>query len=374
MRQPNSDWLSYFTSDPFALERIEILKGPASVLYGQISPGGMVNRVSKRPSEDAIEQVELQYGNNDHVQGQFDIGGRLDTSGDVLYRLVGLARDAGTDIDQVPDNLGLIAPSLSWRIDEQTDLTLLAQYQDRETSASPRPYQSGDTLTHFWDGDEDFDKLDQQQFTLAYEFEHRFNDTFTVQHNLRYGSTDTVNQYTDASLQPGSTSVLDRTAWGLYEEMQSVTTDTRLVSKFDTGAVSHTLLTGLDYAYLEYDVEHSMGTAPSIDMNNPNYSQNVPRPRDVQVDNTGKSHRSGVYVQDQVELGNWRLSAGLRQDWVNSKITDNLIGGASKTHDDKTTGQLGALYLFDSVMHNPFYRRLALALTAKNLSPLKASK
>ncbi len=348
MRQANTGWLSYFTTDPFALERVEILKGPASVLYGQISPGGMVNRVSKRPSEEAVEQVELQYGSNDHLQGQFDIGGRLDDDGDVLYRLVAIARDADTDIEQVPNNVGLIAPSLTWRISEQTDLTLLAQYQDRETSGSPRPYQSGDTLTRFWAGDEDFDQLDQQQTLLGYEFEHRFNDTFTLQHNLRYGQTDTVNQYTSSSLQPGSTSILDRTAWGVYEQMDSVTTDTRLVSRFATGALQHTLLTGLDYAYLDFDVEYSMGAAPSIDINNPDYHQPIARPRSVLVDQSGTTHRSAVYLQDQIELGAWRLSAGLRHDWANTEKTDNLSGARSKTHDDKTTGQVGALYLFDS--------------------------
>jgi len=347
MRQANSGWLSYFTTDPFALERIEILKGPASVLYGQISPGGMVNRVSKRPSEDAVQQIELQYGSNDHVQGQFDLGGRLDDDGDVLYRLVAIARDADTDIEQVPNNVGLIAPSLTWRINEQTDLTVLAQYQDRETAGSPRPYQAGATLTNFWPGDEDFDKLDQQQTLLGYEFEHRFNDTFTVQNNLRYGHTNTTNQYTSPSLQPG-TSVLNRTATGLYEEMDAVTTDTRLISSFETGALRHTLLSGLDYAYTDFDVEYSSGAAPSIDINNPDHNQPIARPRNVLVEQSGVTHRSGAYLQDQIEWGNWRLSAGLRQDWVNTETTNELNSLKSKTHDDQTTGQIGALYLFES--------------------------
>ncbi len=348
LRQPNTGWLSYFSSEPFSLERIEVLKGPSSVLYGQISPGGMINRVSKRPSEDAVEQVELQYGNHDHIQGQFDIGGKLTDDGSVLYRLVGVARDADTDIDQVPNNIGLIAPSLTWRINDQTDLTLLAQYQDRETAGAPRPYQSGTELTDFWPGDEDFDKLDQQQHQLGYEFEHRFNDTFTLQHNLRYGNVDTVNQYTSSSLAAGSTSVLNRTAWGVYEEMDSVTTDTRLISRFATGALEHTLLTGLDYAWLDFDVTYAMGTAPSIDINNPDHNQPIAKPTSVLVDQSGTSHRSGAYLQDQIELGNWRLSAGLRQDWVNTEKTNNLNGVKTKTHDDQTTGQLGALYLFDS--------------------------
>ena len=348
LRQANSGWLSYFSSEPFSLERIEILKGPASVLYGQISPGGMVNRVSKRPSEDAVQQVELQAGSNSHLQGQFDIGGRLDAEGNVLYRLVGVAREADTDIEQVPNDIALLAPSLTWRINEQTDLTLLAQYQDRETAGSPRPYQNGDVLTDFWPGDEDFDKLEQEQAQLGYEFEHRFNETFSVQQNVRYGHTDTTNQYTGSSLQSGSTTILDRTAYGVYEQMNTVTTDTRLTSRFSTGAMDHTLLTGLDYAWLDFDVEYTLGSAPSIDMSNPDHSQSIPRPSTVLVDQSGTSHRSGVYVQDQIALDNWRLSAGLRQDWANTEKTNNLTGVKTKTHDDQTTGQIGVLYLFYS--------------------------
>ncbi|WVM93302.1 TonB-dependent receptor [Halopseudomonas pachastrellae] len=108
------------------------------------------------------------------------------------------------------------------------------------------------------------------------------------------------------------------------------------------------MLTGLDYAWLDFDVEYTLGSAPSIDMSNPDHSQSIPRPSTVLVDQSGTSHRSGVYVQDQIALDNWRLSAGLRQDWANTEKTNNLTGVKTKTHDDQTTGQIGVLYLFDS--------------------------
>lgn len=347
LRQPNTGWLSYFASDPFALERIEILKGPSSVLYGQISPGGMVNRVSKRPSEQAVEQVELQYGSHDHVQGQFDVGGALNKNGSVLYRLVGVARSADTDIEQVPNDVALLAPSLNWKLDENTELTILAQYQDRETAGSPRPYQAGDDLTEFWAGDEDFDRLSQHQALFGYEFEHRFTDDISFHNTLRYGTTKTTNQYT-SSTSTGNQYVLDRTAWGVYENMDAVTTDTRLVSEFATGALEHTLLTGIDYAYLDFDVEYAMGSAPSIDRRTPDYRQNIVRPDTVLTDQNGTSHRTGIYLNDQVSVGQWRLSAGLRQDRVESDTTNNLTQEKSESRDHQSTAQLGALYLFDS--------------------------
>ena len=345
LRQPNTGWLSYFGTEPYNLERIDIVKGPASVLYGQINPGGMVNRISKRPTDTEQHEVELQYGSYEHLQGQFDSSGRLDHDGDVRYRLVGVVRDAETDIEQVDNDTLLLAPSLTWRIGDHTNLTLLSQYQDRLTSGSPRPYQEGSELTDFWAGDEDFDKLDQRQVTLGYEFDHAFSNAFSLQQSVRFGDVDTTNQYLSVSGSNGS--VLDRVSYGIYEDMQTVATDTRLVGQLATGAVDHTVMIGLDYRYTDYDVVYATGAAPSIDRQAPDFKQPVSHPDSVISDLSGHNHNSGLYLQDQLAAGNWRLSAGLRQDWVNSRNADHLTDSVTKSHDDKTSGQLGALYLFD---------------------------
>lgn len=347
LRQPYNSWLSIYGTEAYALERIEVLKGPASVLYGQISPGGMVNRVSKRPSLLARNQVEIQAGNHNHQQAQFDVGGQLDEEGDVLFRTVGLYRDAENYIEQLNNDVRMIAPSLSWQIDPDTSLTVLAQYQERETAASPMLYQDGGRLSDFWQGDEYFDKLQQRQWTLGYEFEHAFNDTFSLQQNLRYGELDTTNQY----LQPTGTitnGVMERGAVGVYEDMQSVTTDTRLVSRFATGPVQHTLLSGVDYAWFDGSVLYASGPGPSIDMNAPDYHQPVSKPGNVLTDQDNMSQRTGLYLQDQLEIDRWRLSAGVRRDRAHMRVSDNLTGGNSTRTDAATTFQLGALYLFDN--------------------------
>lgn len=347
LRQPGSGWLSLYSTEAYNLERIEVLKGPASVLYGQISPGGMVNRVSKRPSLQASNEVQVQSGNYNHQQGQFDIGGRLDEDGDVLFRSVGVYRDAENYIEQLNNDVRMLAPSLSWQIDPDTSLTVLAQYQERETAGSPMLYQQGDHLTNFWQGDEYFDKLEQRQWTLGYEFEHRFNDTFTFQQNLRYGQVNTTNQYLEPT-DAGDGHTLNRDAIGVYEDMSSLSTDTRLVSRFDTGALRHTLVSGWDYALVETSLLYAMGPGPSLDRHAPDYHQPVARPSDPLADEDGLEHRSGVYLQDQLEIDRWRLSAGLRRDFVHVRRSNNLADTNRKDTDSATTGQLGVLYLFDN--------------------------
>jgi len=349
LRQAGSGWLSLPSLEAYSLERIEVLKGPASVLYGQISPGGMVNRVSKRPSLLAKNQVEVQAGNYDHYQGQFDVGGKLDANGDVLFRTVGVFRDAEYSIEQMDNNTRLLAPSLSWQIDPDTSLTLLAQYQERQTAGSPMTYQDGDHLTNFWVGDEHFDKLEQRKWTVGYEFEHTFNDTFSLQQNLRYGQLDTTNQYLNFALS-GDGHTFTRSSEGSYEDMSTLSTDTRLVSRFATGKLQHTLVSGFDYAWLDTSLLYASGTAPSIDRDAPDYHQPIPRPNVIAVDRDGLEFRSGVYIQDQIELDRWRLSVGLRRDWVHVRSNGYVFGDDVnvKTSDSATTGSVGALYLFDN--------------------------
>jgi iron complex outermembrane recepter protein len=349
LRQAGSGWLALPSLEAYSLERVEVLKGPASVLYGQISPGGMVNRVSKRPSLNARNEVQVQAGNYNHRQGQFDVGGKLDAAGDVLFRTVGVYRDAEYSTEQMNNDTRLLAPSLSWQIDPDTNLTVLAQYQERETAGSPMFYKEGDHLTDFWPGDEYFDKLEQRKWTVGYEFEHAFNETFSIQQNLRYGRLDTTNQYLDFTVNDDG-HTFDRVASGSYEDMSSLATDTRLVSRFATGDLQHTLVSGVDYAWLDTALEYAFGAAPSIDRNAPDYHQPVTRPGTVLVDRDGLEHRAGLYLQDQIELDRWRLSAGVRRDWVHVRYDDNLNGNDSntKTSDSATTGQIGALYLFDN--------------------------
>lgn len=116
LRQQSNSY-SFFRTAPYALERVDILRGPGSTLFGAGEAGGLINRISKKPLAEGVHQVELQYGSFDRVQGQFDVGGRLDADGSMLYRLAGVARDSSTQHDygsshEVADDHLYLAPSL----------------------------------------------------------------------------------------------------------------------------------------------------------------------------------------------------------------------------------------------------------------------
>ena len=99
--------------DPYLLERVEVITGPASILYGVASPGGILNLVSKRPTESPFGEVSVQTGSFDRIQGTFDVGGPVDKDKTLLYRVTGIGLSANTQVDNMRDLLenALYAPT-----------------------------------------------------------------------------------------------------------------------------------------------------------------------------------------------------------------------------------------------------------------------
>lgn len=115
------------------LERVALLRGPASSVYGQTPPGGMLDMVSLRPQNVASHEVKAEVGNYNHKQVSFDSTGPLDDEGRFLYRVSGVVRDSNTQVDHIDDKRYNIAPSLTWNIDDDTRLTFLGQFNRDDT-------------------------------------------------------------------------------------------------------------------------------------------------------------------------------------------------------------------------------------------------
>jgi iron complex outermembrane recepter protein len=144
LRLKGTDFITFLSLDPYGAERLEVLRGPASVLYGQNNPGGIISYISKRPTDETFREIEISAGSFDRYQGQFDMGGKVDEAGVLSYRLTGLFRDGDTDVDFVNDDRIFFAPSLKWQPDADTSLTLLATYQRDTTGwgfSSSRPME-----------------------------------------------------------------------------------------------------------------------------------------------------------------------------------------------------------------------------------------
>ncbi|SDV46243.1 TonB-dependent siderophore receptor [Chitinasiproducens palmae] len=342
--------------DPYNLERVEVVKGPASVLYGQINPGGMVNLTSKRPTSDAQHEIVVAAGNHGRWQGAFDLGGPVDQNGTVLYRLTGVARDSDTQTDFAREQRVSISPSLTFRPDRDTSLTLLANYQHDPRAGyfgflpavgTVLPSTFGRIATNFFDGDPNFDRFDRTQYQFGYAFEHRFDDVWTVRQNFRYMHMDTDYEsvYTSGLAADGHT--LTRRAIRAVEHSDALTLDNQAQAKFDTGPVRHTVLFGVDLQRYTESMALGTGAAPTLDILHPIYYQNIVTPALSQSSNQ-INNQIGVYAQDEIRLGRWALQLGARNDWATAQTQDRVASTTAKQADHAFTWRAGLLYLFDN--------------------------
>ncbi|MCA1859798.1 TonB-dependent siderophore receptor [Janthinobacterium sp. HSC-3S05] len=343
--------------EPYGLERLEVLRGPASVLYGQIPPGGMVNAVSKRPSADAVREVGMEYGSYQRRQLKADVGGTLDAPGAWTYRVVMLGREAHTRLDRDRDNRLYFAPSLTWQAGPATRLTLLARYeQDNQQYAFPNqllqpgPRGQVDPKVNLMGDDNRFKRRNTM---LGYEFEHTFNDTWSLRQNLRY--TRLKNDRTD--MFPGGLNddgTVERYFMPVDTTSKSLFADTQLQARFTTGVLAHQVLLGVDYANIRNtdDYRHQKGFIEPIDLYQPAYGKQPLVPAKAPTRAEAPSRQLGLYAQDQLKWDRWVVTAGLRRDKATqSRDVTDLHSGAVKPDfhqsPSATTGRVGAVYLFD---------------------------
>jgi iron complex outermembrane receptor protein len=356
LRMRGTDFISFLTLDPYGAERLEVLRGPSSVLYGQNSPGGIINYVSKRPTDETFREVEVGAGSFDTYQGQFDMGGKLDEAGVWTYRVTGLAREGNTHIDYVEDNRLFIAPALKWQPDADTSLTLLATVQQDNlgwgiqflpASGTVLPNPNGKLPSSRFVGEPDFDEYNPLIAMIGYEFEHRFNEIWMVRQNAHYAylANDEQLGVFGAGLDPDGRTYY-RYADAGRSTFGSFAVDSQAQATFDTGALSHTLLMGLDYQYLDYSDWGAYADVDPIDIYDPVYGAVIPPLAPYQDTETTQS-QVGLYAQDQVRLGNWALTIGGRQDWAETETWDKLASSASSQSDNAFSGRAGLVYLSD---------------------------
>ena len=346
------------------LDRLSVLRGPASSVYGQTPPGGLLDMVSRRPTAVDSHEIEVQYGSDNQRQINFASTGKIDDEGQFLYGLSGVVRDSGTQIDHVENKRYNIAPSLTWNIDEDTRFTLLTQFTRDDTGITSQflPVQGtkidmpfGDISHHKNLGDPDWEYYDRTYYALGYAFEHRLNDVWQFRQNLRYTKSDlsfqaiTVGSY--PFFQVDDAGNVDRTTTSVDEDISQFAVDNNFQADFATGEVNHTVLLGLDHQRSNTNYTSIFGSAPPINVNNPIHGLPIERPARSTAfyDYDQKTYQTGLYVQDQMALDQWRLTLGGREDWVHTGTKFFNKGDATNTERDKNfSGNAAISYVFDS--------------------------
>lgn len=343
--------------DPYGLERIDVLHGPASVLYGQANPGGVANLVSKQPTTTPIHEVFFTTGSHNRVQAGFDLGGALTSDGKLSYRLTGTGLDSTTQVNGTRQKRIYIAPAVTWKPDQNTTLTVLAKYQ-RDPDVGYYNFvpavgtvlfnPAGKISSHTNVGDPDFDHHSRTQLSLGYQFEHRFNETWTVRQNTHY--TYVKDDFTNVfpyGYASGSNTTLNRYTFYNRESAKVFTIDNQAQAKFSTGPVSHTVLAGFDFQRVVYGEDVGANfAASSLDVFDPIYGNNT-MPSETSYDHI-RQKQLGVYAQDQMAFGKWRFLIGAREDWVDADDNNPVTATYEAQSARAFTWRTGLVYLFDN--------------------------
>ncbi|MBP1853027.1 TonB-dependent siderophore receptor [Rhizobium halophytocola] len=358
-----------FQVDPFFLDRVDVLKGPASVLYGGANPGGIVNEISKRPLDEDRIYTEAGINNYGTAFFNFDVNKVL-ADDSVSARLIG--KIEGGDTDNGDEFRGVVAPQVTWSPDEATKLTLYGYYSylDQQVGSNgflpyvgtvvPASFGYIDPNADFGEPDSDFSYI--RQTMVGYEFEHEFDDGWKVSQNFRYGHVNRHENspypygYYDPDIdvgyleEPGTTPLLQRIGFEGLTTVDSFSLDNQLTGKFDTGALVHDVLFGIDYRNYTLDTLQKWPAWPDsatpISPTDPVYG--APQPTNaVQLDQTLKLQQIGLYAQDQIHFGGgWLATLNGRYDFVKTELDDRVGATGYDSTDGALSGRAGLAYEF----------------------------
>ncbi|WP_205954090.1 ferrichrome porin FhuA [Pantoea stewartii] len=355
------DNYSEFAIDPYFLERAELLRGPVSVLYGKSNPGGVVALVSKRPTQETLREVQFQMGNHNLYSTGFDFGGAIDDAGVYSYRLTGLASSQDAQQANNKQKRYTIAPSFSWRPDENTRLDLLTYFQNepdtgyygwlpREGTVVPitRPDGSQYKLPTNFDEGEKSNRISRNTKMVGYSFEHRFDETWTVRQNLRYAELTTDYRSIYGNGFNAATQEITRGYATSDEKLNEFAVDNQAQAKFATGQLDHTLLLGVDYQRMRNDINAAFGSAFPLNAVAPQYGNDSLSGTPFPYRYLNKQEQTGLYAQDQMAWDRWVLTLGSRYDYAMTSALNRDTNTEVKNHDQAFTWRGGVNYVFDN--------------------------
>lgn len=390
-----------FQVDPFMLERVEVLKGPASVLYGGANPGGIVNLVGKRPLDESFAYTETGINSNGNAFLGIDVNRALNDG--ASYRVIGKTAGGDNYTDHSEDLRGFIMPEITYQPDDGTSLTVYGVLQGLDQvhtgggflpfvgSVVDAPFGKIDRKAFF--GEPDLDTGTYVQQMLGYEFKHEFEGGWEFTQNLRYGhlykheNGPYTYGYYDPSLPfPVSNvpatpdNLLYRLGFEATSKVDTFAVDNRVEGEFETGGLDHTLLVGLDYKLYRLDhVQASSGATP-ISATDPVYG--APQPANaVYLNQVIRQQQLGIYAQDQVRVGEgWLVTLNGRYDYVDTKTENGPTYWAptqNSTFDYNQgafSGRAGLAYEFDNgvtpyVSVASFFNPIVAVIATGNTKP-----
>ncbi len=340
---------------PYGYDRIEVLKGSASVLYGQVQPGGLVNAVSKRPKKDASNEVGLEVGSFGSRTLTADMNKPLSESGKTALRVNTLVSQSDDPTEFVDRKDQWLSPSLSIDLGASTDLVVLATYSHsewlRQQGITPYgtvlPNPNGKLSTTLFTGEPSFGRYNVTDASLGYSLEHRFSASQTLRQNVRYETESGTGNFVSNGTLQANRRLQNRSASRQYMDDSILATDTSLLTQFAALDMGHRLVTGLDLRTSKESLASRTCRIAALDLYNPVYGVQASCPAALTSDAPSRLNVAGLYAQDQIKFApGWTALLGLRRDWSDNKTEDHLTGVTTTQKDNATTSSAGVVYEF----------------------------
>ena len=344
-----------WTPEPFGLESVEVLKGPASILYGEAPPGGVINAISKRPTATPQGQLDLQMGSRDLRQIGVDVSDALTDNS--RYRLVALYSERDGVLNDTYNDRVYLAPSVTLDISDRTSLTLLASFKHDEgvpTNGFFPVYGTLNTSGGQIDpstnlSQPDYDRNRNTQISAGYELAHQLNQTWEFKQNVRFNYNDLLLRQTYIfPTYEGTTAYRGL----VYRDgnTKSATMDNQMVGYWNTDSTEQTLLLGVDLQrHVNEGVEADNYGMGSINTMNPDYSGFPGFDESTATYQKTTMAQEGIYAQHQVRWDDrWLLTAGGRFDYVETHNISKKYDRDEKQYDHALSLSGSLMYLADN--------------------------
>ena len=345
----------YQSFDRAGIERVEVLKGPASVFYGQGSLGGVINYITKQPLSEPYHAVEASVGSFNFYRGAIDLTGPLNPSKTVLYRLNLAAQTTESFVDFYDQQRYFVAPVVSWQLGDRTKITFSGEYQVRPQKNGQQGLPVQGTVLPNLNGkiprnrntNEPNSTSDTSLLRVGYDLEHRFSSNWQIRSAFEYSSFQRYKNYLINGTFAEDERTLNRIFTTGVNDERSYGIDTYVVGKFAIGSIRHELVTGFNLTKHTDDTISNFSNfsqGATLDVFNPVYGREL-GPITSRGNYFSSTDTLGVYVQDQVTLAeNLKLQLGLEFDTLKQTSGERFSNTEQKNSSDAFSPRVGIVY------------------------------
>ncbi|WP_395396078.1 TonB-dependent siderophore receptor (plasmid) [Novosphingobium sp. BL-8A] len=329
--------------EPYGAERIEFLRGPASILYGSNVPGGLINYVSRRPQAEAYGEIRARLGTQDRYGLAGDTTGPLTSDGTILYRLTGMWEHYDLQLPDSDTSRIYVAPAVTFQPGPDTDITILADYQRDRTHGNAYPAEARDERYGKAIVQDGFDHLYRNQYSLAYEVNHRFSDVLSVHSKGRYDRI-TIDYNSTGYNLTDDPSVIDRYSEIYRDHVDAFAFDNYLQAALGNDEIRVTTIVGLDYRRNKGDWQYGYADSTSFNVDTGETTGSFVEPVSESLVK-GRNRQVGLYGQSQIKIAErFVVLLGGRQDWYKAIDTSGSVPVISQ-RQNAFTGRAGIVYL-----------------------------